>query len=123
LRRWLLAIAGAWLIALGAATYVALRGQTDNAYLWLGILVLLAPIGSLFVVAALLPSGLGSWVWILGTALLWLVGGFGLLLIGFGLAIIPFQGYATSSPLVAYFFGFLVLIATLYLIGWRLARR
>ena len=104
---------------LGIATFQMLRGLSDNAYLWLLVLVLLAPVGTLFVIAAALPPTARRWVWYAALGLLWIIGAFGLALLAVALVIIPFQAYRTFAPFLWCLLGFVVLAATLYLIGVR----
>ena len=93
--------------------------QTDNAYLWLGVLVLLAPVGALLLVAAALPTAPRLWLWRAGTILLWLIGLIGVPLLGLGLAIVLAERYPTWDPLLWHAVGFFGLLATLYVVGFR----
>lgn len=112
-------LAGLWLVMFGAVTFQMLRNLTDNAYLWLLILVLLAPVGLLFLIAAALPVPPRVWIWYIGAGLLWLVGGFGIALLGLALVIIPSQSYRTQEPFLWYLLGFVLLALTLYFVGFR----
>ena len=105
-----------------ARTPVGRLGQPEdiaNAYLWLAVPALLAPVGALLLVAAALPPSARRWVWYVALGLLWIIGAFGLALLAVALVIIPFQAYRTFAPFLWYLLGFVVLAATLYLIGVR----
>ena len=103
------------------ATPQILSVQTDNVYLWLLVLALLAPVGVLFLAAAAAPGIPRLWLWRAGSWLLWVVGAIAAPLLGLGLGIILFQGSTTFGPLVWYALAFVGVLATLYLICFRAA--
>lgn len=117
--RSFLAASGVWLSAVGVATPQVLSVQTDNAYLWLLVLALLAPIGVLFLAGAGAPAAPRLWLSRAGSWLLWVVGAIAAPLLGLGLATLLFQGTMALGPLISYALAFVGLLATLYFVAFR----
>ena len=121
----LAAVSALWLAALGLFYLLVLVANwSDNAYLWLfmiGALLILVSIP--FALAALLPyNNFRRIVIWLSIGLLWLFGAFSSVMLIGALFIIPSQHYPTPQVFVSHLVGLLVLLPTLFFVGYRFVR-
>jgi len=119
------AVSFGWLLGLGLIFLAVLvRDDDDNAYLFLVMVgAALGFVSAPFALATVLPHGIMRRLVVRGAiVLLWIAGAFSVLWLVVSLLIIPSQDYDGNEVFLSHLVGLLLLLPTLFVIGYRFQR-